>query len=112
MENRHRPGYATTFTAQANEAHHQDASAAVVTKKAAKPAAKPMAASKEMEAQMEKMNAVHAKMAAAKTLKNGKPPCRKEWRHEGQHGHDEANAHGALSGRHVQYGHEEGDEAK
>jgi hypothetical protein len=70
---------ATTFTAQANEAHHQDASAAVVTKKAAKPAAKPMAASKEMEAQMEKMNAVHAKMAAAKRLKNGKPPCRKEW---------------------------------
>jgi hypothetical protein len=40
---------ATTFTAQANEAHHQDASAAVVTKKAAKPAAKPMAASKEIK---------------------------------------------------------------
>lgn len=63
---------ATTFTAQANEAHHQDASA-TVTKKAAKPAAKKTAASqvtpssKEMEMQMEKMNAVHAKMAAAKT---------------------------------------------
>jgi hypothetical protein len=40
---------ATTFTAQANEAHHQDASAAAVTKKAAKPAAKPMAASKEIK---------------------------------------------------------------
>ncbi|WP_159880780.1 hypothetical protein [Aquitalea sp.] len=64
---------AATFGAQANEAHHQDASAAVVNKKAAKPAVKKTPASKvmpsnkEMEMQMEKMNAVHAKMAAAKT---------------------------------------------
>lgn len=64
---------AATFGAQANEAHHQDASAAVVTKKAAKPTAKKVAASKvtpsnkQMDMQMEKMNAVHAKMAAAKT---------------------------------------------
>jgi hypothetical protein len=62
-----------TFSAQANEAHHQDASAAAVTQKAAKPTAKKVAASKvmpsnkEMDMQMEKMNAVHAKLAAART---------------------------------------------
>jgi Cu/Ag efflux protein CusF len=70
---------ATTFTAQANEAHHQDASAAVAGKQAAKPAAKPMAASKELDAQLEKMHAVHAKMAAAKTPEERQPPCRKAW---------------------------------